>query len=179
MTLKEIKQKSLRLIEEISEGNSDLTEDPDIASKINDVVNQIQFELTRIKKLPAKTEIEIDEENKIYTMTDEMYQVFKITGTPNFDIIGKEIIFPEDFVGTATIYYYKYPESITSETPDNQELELPAEILEIMPYGIAADILKSDVSNAYGNIYSQRYETMKQQLDPRYNMGFIEIGEGI
>ena len=48
-----------------------------------------------------------------------------------------------------------------------------------MPYGVAGDILKSDVSNAYGNTYSQRYEAMKQQLDPRFNMGFIEIGEGI
>ena len=48
-----------------------------------------------------------------------------------------------------------------------------------MPYGVAGDLLKSDVSNAYGNIYSQRYEQMKQQLDSRYSLGFIEIGDGI
>ena len=58
------------------------------------------------------------------------------------------------------------------------ELALSDDVLEIMPYGVAGDLLKSDVSNAYGNIYSQRYEQMKQQLDTRYNMGFIEIGEG-
>ena len=177
MTLKEMKQKTLRLIEEVSEDTTKYTDDPDIEKKLNDVINQIQFELARIKKIPAKTEREIDD-YKIYTMDDEVYQIFKITGCPTFDIIGKEVIFPDDFEGEVTIYYYKYPDRITSTTGDNYEFELSDDVLEIMPYGVAGDLLKSDVSNAYGNIYSQKYEQMKQQLDTRYNMGFIEIGEG-
>lgn len=177
MSLKEMKEKTLKLIEEISDSNK-LTDDPDIEKKINDVINQIQFELARLKKIPDKLEYEV-EDYRTFTMTDEMYQVFKITGATTFDIIGKEIIFPDDFKGNVTIYYYKYPERITSETKDNYEFELSNDVLEIMPYGIAGDLLKSDVSNNYGNIYSQRYEQMKQQLDSRYNMGFIEIGEGI
>ena len=48
-----------------------------------------------------------------------------------------------------------------------------------MPYGVAADLLKSDVSNAYGNVYAQRYEQMKNQLDIRYNTGSIEFEEGV
>lgn len=178
MTLKEMKQKTLRLIEEISDDTSKYTDDPDIDKKINDVINQIQFELARIKKIPAKTEREIDD-YKIYTMDDEVYQIFKIIGCPTFDIIGKEVIFPDDFKGIVTIYYYKYPERITDKTKDTYAFELSDDVLEIMPYGVAGDLLKSDVSNSYGNIYSQRYEQMKQQLDIRYNMGFIEIGEGI
>ena len=178
MTLKEMKQKTLRLIEEINEGDPYLTDDPDISAKINDVINQIQNELSRLKKIPTKTVKEITDD-KTYTMSDEMYQVFKITGSPTFDIIGNDIIFPEDFEGEVTIYYYKYPERITDTTEDSYEFELSDDALEIMPYGVAADLLKSDVSNAYGNIYAQRYEQMKQQLDSRYNMGFIEIGEGI
>ena len=51
--------------------------------------------------------------------------------------------------------------------------------LEILPYGVAADLLKSDVSNNYGEIYSKRYETMLQRLDPRYSMGSIYIDGGI
>lgn len=180
MTLKEMKYKTLKLIEEVSTDTTKYTDDPDIDLKINDVINQIQFELARIKKIPAKTEFEVDEETKIFEMTDDMYQIYRITGSDNgFDIIGKEVIFPDDFVGIVNIYYYKYPERITSNTKDTYTFELDDEVLEIMPYGIAGDILKSDVSNAYGNIYSQRYEAMKQQLDPRFNMGFIEIGEGI
>ena len=178
MTLGEMKKKTLRLIEEINENSEYLTDDPDISAKINDVINQIQFELSRLKKIPAKMEYEVDD-YKILEMTDEMYQVFKITGCNTFDIIGKEIIFPDNFEGEVNIYYYKYPDRITANTKDNYTFELTDDVLEIMPYGVAGDLLKSDVSNAYGNIYSQRYETMKQQLDSRYNMGFIEIGEGI
>ena len=57
MTLKEMKQKTLRLIEEINPESELLTDDPDIAAKINDVINQIQFELVRIKKIPTKRKI--------------------------------------------------------------------------------------------------------------------------
>ena len=181
MTLKEMKYKTLKLIEEVSSDITKYTDDPDIDLKINDVINQIQYELARIKKIPAKMEYEVeDEDTRIFTMTDDMYQIYRITGSDNgFDIIGKEVIFPDDFTGTVNIYYYKYPERIKSNTNENYQFELSDEVLEIMPYGVAGDILKSDVSNAYGNIYSQRYESMKQQLDPRFNMGFIEIGEGI
>ena len=53
MTLLEMKKKTLALIEEKSTQSGKLTDDPDIEGKINDVINQIQFELARIKKLPA------------------------------------------------------------------------------------------------------------------------------
>ena len=51
--------------------------------------------------------------------------------------------------------------------------------LEIAPYGIAADLLKSDVSNQYGAIYERRYREMIQTLDSRYSMGSIEFDGGI
>lgn len=178
MTLGTMKKKVLSLIEEIDTDQKSLTNDPDIASKINYVVNQIQNELSRIKKIPAKKEYIIDD-YKIYKMSDEMYQVFRIIGCTSFEIIGKEIIFPEDFTGNISIYYYKYPDEINDTTPDTYELELSQDALEIMPYGVAADLLKSDVSNNYGNVYAQRYEQMKQEIDIRYNTGFIEIGAGI
>ena len=59
------------------------------------------------------------------------------------------------------------------------EFELPADVLEIMPYGIAGDLLKSDISTEYGSIYSTRYETMLQRLDPRYQMTSIYIEGGV
>lgn len=178
MTLKEMKEKTLRLIEEINPESELLTDDPDISTKINDVINQIQFELSRIKKIPAKIQYGV-EDNKIFNMSDEMYQVYRVTGCDSYDIFGREIIFPDSFTGLVTIYYYKYPEAIRNNTEDTYKFELSDDALEIMPYGVAGDLLKSDVANAYGNIYSQRYEQMKQQLDPRYSLGFIEIGDGI
>ena len=178
MTLKEQKEKVLRLIEEINPESELLTDDPDISAKINDVINQIQFELSRIKKIPAKIQYEV-EDYKIFNMSDEMYQVYRVIGCNSYDIFGREIIFPDNFTGLVTIYYYKYPDVIRANTKDTYTFELSDDVLEIMPYGVAGDLLKSDVSNAYGNIYSQRYEQMKQQLDPRYSLGFIEIGDGI
>ena len=59
------------------------------------------------------------------------------------------------------------------------EFELSQDALEIMPYGVAGDLLKSDVSSSYGQIYSQRYESMLQRLDQRYSMGSIYIDGGI
>ena len=72
------------------------------------------------------------------------------------------------------------PERITEKTKDKAyEFELTTDVLEIMPYGIAADLLKSDVSTEYGTIYATRYQTMLQQLDPRYHMNSIYIDGGI
>jgi hypothetical protein len=81
--------------------------------------------------------------------------------------------------GSAEIDCYVYPERITEKTNGSYEFELSADCLEIMPYGIAGDLLKSDISSEYGAIYSQRYETMLQRLDPRYHMTSVYIEGGV
>ena len=45
MTLKEMKQKVLSMIEELNPLSDVLTDDPDIAAKINDVINQVMYEM--------------------------------------------------------------------------------------------------------------------------------------
>ena len=183
MTLGELKKKALGLIEELNPDSELLTDDPDIATKINDVVNQIMFELIRMKKLPDYVELAVNEGDLI-TYDDietasgyAVYQLGTVGGIKHvFKAQGTIIKALES--GTAEIDYFKYPESITSKTKDNYEFELPADVLEIMPYGIAADLLKSDVSTGYGEIYAQRYETMLQRLDPRYAMTSVYIEGG-
>ena len=59
MTLKEMKKKVLGLIEEYSPSAEKYTDDPDIATKLNDVINQIAYELARLKKIPDYVEIEV------------------------------------------------------------------------------------------------------------------------
>lgn len=175
MTLKEMKNKVLKLIEESNPESELLTDDPDISAKINDVINQIQNEISRIKKIPvSKTmEVEENEEIEITDIADDIYQINIIRGVEN-EIIGNNVVFNEK--GTAKIYYYKYPKQITAETTDDYEFEQTTDVLEIMPCGIAGDLLKSDISTQYGQIYSNRYETMLQRLDPRYHTGSIFIG---
>lgn len=180
MTLAEMKYKVLRLIEETNEGST-YTDDPDIQLKLNDVINQVMYELARMKKIPAKSDKTITEPTELDLFTlDDFYQLDNVRfvdsngNEPEVDINMNYVKFPE--AGTARIYYYKYPTRITDDTDDDSYVfELSGDVLEILPYGAAADILKSDVSNSYGQIYQQRYETMLQRLDSRYNTGSVYI----
>lgn len=184
MTLREMKKKVLGLIEELNPDSEVLTDDPDIATKINDVINQIMFELVRIKKMPGYVEIPVTEGELIdFAKIEkagkyEVYQIIIIKGV-KCDQKAQGTIYKVLESGTAEVEYYKYPELITEKTKDNYEFELSTDVLEIMPYGIAADLLKSDISADYGAVYSQRYETMIQRLDPRYSTTSICIEGGI
>ena len=108
---------------------------------------------------------------------DNFYQLRLLRFSGAYDMIENLVAFSE--AGTAEFYYYKYPEIITDTTPDDYVFELSQDALEILPYGVAGDLLKSDVSTEYGAIYSQRYETMLQRLDPRYSLSSITIENGI
>jgi hypothetical protein len=185
MTNWDMKKKVLGLIEELNPNSEFLTDDPDIATKYNEVTNQIMFELARMKKIPKYVEMEVSE-GDIIEFADiekecgyEVYQINLVCGvnyTPKAN--GTVLKFTES--GTAEIDVYVYPERITEKTKDKAyEFELSPDVLEIMPYGIAADLLKSDVSAEYGSVYATRYETMLQRLDPRYQMTSIWIDGGV
>ena len=185
MTLYELKKKVLSLIEELNPNSELLTDDPDIAAKINEVINQIQFEIARMKKIPKYVEMEVSA-GDIIEFSDiekkcgyEVYQINLVCGvdyTPKAN--GTVLKIKES--GTAEIDVFVYPERITEKTKDKgYEFELSPDCLEIMPYGIAGDLLKSDVSAEYGSVYSTRYESMLQRLDPRFQMNSITIDGGI
>ena len=174
MTLEEMKQKVYSLIEEYNEDAEDLTEDEDLALKMNSVINQIQNELARMKKIEEYTALDGSEGDVVdfSSIDSNLYQLNIVRGV-DCEIIGQKIKFNE--AGTAEVYYYRYPSQINADTDDSQELDLSIDALEIMPYGIAADLLKSDVSSNYGQIYADRYREMKSELDPRYSMGSVYI----
>lgn len=185
MTLFELKKKVLGLIEELNPNNENLTEDPDISAKINDVINQVMFELIRMKKIPKYVEMEVSK-GDVVTFEEieqacgyEVYQLGTVGGVSYaFKADGTVLKILED--GTAEINCYVYPERITEKTKDKAyEFELSADVLEIMPYGVAADLLKSDISADYGRIYADRYRELKAELDPRYQMASIYIEGGV
>lgn len=185
MTLEEFKKKVLGLIEEVSPTNENLTEDPDIATKIHDVINQVMFEMARMKKLPKYVEIAVTE-GDIVTFEQiesesgyEVYQLANVGGV-KFEMKAQGTVIKVKESGTMEVEFYAYPERITEKTKiSSYEFELSNDVLEIMPYGVAGDLLKSDKSTEYGNIYAERYETMKRELDPRYNMGSIYFDGGV
>lgn len=185
MTHYEMKKKVLALIEELNPDSPLLTDDPDISAKYNEVTNQIMFELARMKKIPKYVEMEVSN-GDIIEFADiekkcgyEIYQIALVGGVSAvFKGDGTIIKVLED--GTAEIDCYVFPERITEKTKDTAyEFELTPDVLEIMPYGIAGDLLKSDVSTEYGAIYSTRYESMLQRLDPRYALNSITIEGGV
>ena len=184
MTLLEMKKKVLGLIEEINPNNENLTDDPDIATKINEVINQVMFELARMKKIPDYIEMEVAE-GDVIRFDDianiggyEVYQIDVIRGI-DYEMKAQGTVIKALEDGTLEIDYFRYPERIIENASGNYEFELSADALEIMPYGVAADLLKSDVSNNYGQAYEVRYNELKQMLDPRYSMGSISIEGGV
>lgn len=184
MTLLEMKKKVLGLIEELNPDSEYLTEDPDIATKQNDVINQILYEIARMKKIPKYAEIPVSA-GDVVTFEDieaavgyEVYQLGTVGGVPYSPKAGGTVLkILED--GTLEVDCFVYPERITDKTKDSYEFEVSADVLEVMPYGIAADLLKSDVSTEYGSVYAARYESMLQRLDPRYQSTSIYIEGGV
>ncbi len=185
MTLKDAKIKVYALIEELDLEEKNLTADPDISAKANEIFNQKMFELCRIKKLPKYVELDV-KKGDVIQFADiekecgyEIYQVCSLSGVLHIPKANGTVFkILED--GIAEIDCFVYPERITSTTKDEAyEFELPPDVLEIMPYGVAADLLMSDVSANYGAVYLKQYETMLQRLDPRYQTSSIKVTGGI
>lgn len=184
MTLKEMKQKALSLIEEYNPSHELLTDDPDIAAKLNSVINSVMYELARLKKIPKYVEMEVKKRDLVdFAAIEEVcgyeiYQIDKASGV-DYETRADGCILKILESGTLELDVFVYPERITEKTSNGYEFELSPDALEIMPYGVAGDLLKSDVSAEYGNIYSTRYESMLQRLDPRQNMGMFTVEGGV
>ena len=179
-----MKKKDLALIEELKPDSEYLTDDTDLAAKHNETINQIMFELARLKKIPKYVEIKVSA-GDVITFEDiaracgyEIYQVSAICGVQNVSK-AQGTVFKMLESGTAEIDVFVYPERITEKTKDKAyEFELSADVLEIMPYGVAADLLKSDRSANFGKIYESTYESKKQMIDPRYHLPSVSIEGG-
>lgn len=182
--LKDVKIRVLALIEELDKKSATFTSDPDIEAKMPYVIDQVQHEMARHKKIPEYIEVSV-QAGQTMRFADlakvcgkEIYQLDRITG-PIYDLRanGTVIKFREE--GTAGIDCFVYPTQITEETPDDHVMELSEDALNILPYGVAADLLKSDVSSNYGSIYASRYEQMLQRMDPRNGLPGISIEGGV
>lgn len=179
MTLREMKDRVLSLIEEINPESEYLTDDPDIKEKINYVIDMKQHELARIKRLAASETLRVKENDQVnlYEEYNDFYKLKNITGV-SYTLFENLVTFNED--GEAIVNYYRYPKKIDKDTDmDKYKMELSMDVLEIMPYGVAADVLKSDVSAQYGRVYEQAYQNALQMLDINTSEGIYEIKGGI
>lgn len=196
MTLQDMKQKTFSLIEEYYPEVTGLAEDEDVLNKINGVVNQIQMDLMKYRKINAKFSKEITTATaKEIVVSDEIekcYQIKNIVLTPEGKYTMPDentILLDDDYVGTLDVYYYKLPEEVElnpdepgegEESYDETfEFELDPVLLEIMPYGIAADLLKMDMISGYGRYFREEYESRKNSIDTRRTSGMIFIDGGV
>jgi hypothetical protein len=173
-----MKKRVLSLIEEIDSTNKLLTADKDIQAKINYVIDTKQHELARIKKISAVETIDVIQ-NQTINLNEEIDDFYKLNSINDvtYTMFDNIVTFLEN--GTATINYYKYPKMITDETDDSYKFELSTDVLEIMPLGIAADLLKNDPSAQYGQVYSKAYQEALNMLDINPSKFSVEIVGGI
>jgi len=197
MTLKEMKIKTFSLIEEYYPNETLLAEDEDVRNKINSVINEIQMDLMPLRKLPTYEDIEIEKEDDreiiISDSISDMYQLDKIElSDKNYDYTmpnDDTIVLEDGFEGTIRIYYFKYPklvkifdknatDSEISNYDEKFKFDLDPILLEIMPMGVGAELLKMDMINNYGEYFHKRYLEMKQSIDTRRTAGIIKIEGG-
>ena len=196
MTLKDMKQKTFSLIEEYYPEVEGLAEDEDVLNKINGVVNQIQMDLMKYRKINTKFTKEItsitSKEIVVNEDIENCYQIKNIILTPEGTYTMPDentILLDDDYEGTVDIYYYKMPTEVelNPEEPaegedsydETYEFELDPVLLEIMPYGIAADLLKMDMISGYGRYFREEYESRKNSIDTRRTSGMIYIDGGV
>lgn len=172
------------MIEELDRDEKSLTSDEDIATKLNDTINQVMFELARMKKIPEYVQMEV-KEGDLIRFSDiasesgfEVYQIDKVDGA-KYETKAHGTIIKALEDGTLEIDFFKYPERITEKTSGSYEFELSDDVLEILPYGVAGDLLKTDVSMNYGRTFTEEYERKIQRLDSRYAMGTFSVEGGV
>ena len=173
MTLDEIKKQILTLIEEYDAKNqTDFTSDPDINNKINHSIDNIQVELAQIKRIKTKVEFDTTKTN-VMEKPDDLFKIDKVKEC-NFEVLGNDIVFDNNYKGIVSVYYDKYPKKINEDTDGEEELELSRDALEALVYGVASAILKADISSNY-SVYEYKYQELKQQLNNANTNGFAWI----
>lgn len=192
MTLGENKKITLALIEEYSKGNNALTDDEDIALRLNLVYSTAYQELSQNKKI-LKTKIikDLDAEDSgegytEYSLPSNMYQLVRVVALnennedmiPDYKKIGKKIYIKNSSRAQYILEYYAYPTIITENTKDDFALEIDQDVQMILPYAVANDILKVDPSSDY-TAFLQEYQRKLQSLDTRRSTPTVTVEEGV
>ena len=191
MTLGENKKITLGLIEEYSKTNTNLTDDEDIAMRLNFAYATNYQELSQDKKI-IKTKVlkEITgstlEGYTEYTLPSNMYQLSKIIALDennnivqaDYYTIGEKIYISNKSDYQYILEYYQYPAVIKEDTPNSFMLELDQDAQMILPYAVANDILKVDPSADYSAFLSE-YQRKKQNLDTRRELPSMVVVEGV
>ena len=187
----ENKKITLGLIEEYSKTNTALTDDEDIATRLNFIYATNYQELSQNKKI-LKTKIlrdisgETEEGFEEKSLPYDIYQLKRIVALDennkelqaDYKTIGKKIYLNKNVDAKYILEYYAYPTVITEETKDDFYLEIDQDAQKVLPYAVANDILKVDPSSDY-TAFLAEYKRKLETLDTRRNMPSVVIEEGV
>lgn len=191
MTLGENKKIALGLIEEYSKTNTALTDDEDIAMRLNFAYATNYQELSQVKKI-LKTKIlkeisgETSEGYEECPLPMNMYQLKRVIALDaqnnikqaDYYTLGKKIYISNKNDYQYILEFYQYPTVIKEDTLDSFVLEIDQDAQMILPYAVANDILKVDPSADYTAFLSE-YQRRKENLDTRREIPSIIVEEGV
>lgn len=168
-----------------------LTDDEDIATRLNLVYSTNYQELSQNKKiLKTKTLRDITGETEKgfeeLSLPSDMYQLKRVIALDKDNIevqadyktIGKKIYINKNIDAKYILEYYAYPTVITETTEDEFYLEIDQDAQMILPYAVANDILKVDPSSDYSAFLAE-YKRKLESLDTRRIMPSVVIEEGV
>ncbi len=195
MTAKEMKIKTFSLIEEYFPELNKLAEDEDVLYKINSVINAIQMDLMQLRKINGYKELYVnktdDRDINLKNLIPNLYQIKNITLEDSLGYNMSDevtLTIPDNYEGKIKIYYYQLPKLMVLTFDSEEEsinydktftFDLDDLLLEIMPYGIASDLLKMDMISNYGKYFQEEYMMRKNQIDPRYTGGQVIFEGGV
>lgn len=83
---------------------------------------------------------------------------------------NKYLYLPKDLVdnGNLSIGYESYPSTITSATNDNKKIDLPLDMLNLIPIYIAGELYKDDdiqLATVYRNEFEAELEGLRRDVD--------------
>lgn len=194
MTLKEMKQKYRALMGDlVAEGSTETTEDSTETTenatetiqtidpiREHTVIHQVMMELCCIARLPRCLSLPVAAGERVtfdrlaQVCGSDIFQLGHVEGPDHIRRAdGTVLDFRES--GIAQIDCYVYPEPITPTTPDSYEFELTPQVLEIMPYGIAAGLLSAD----QGRSFESRYQAGLARLEASASHGSVMVSGGL
>ena len=184
MTLLEAKNTAMKLIDQYS-STTEPTDDTETADKLSSLFDAAQVFACTIKPIYKSITIAYTPGVSVLVEYDlpADFRQLKSARDENgnnywAEVLGKKILFSGDEAHTIRVDYYAYPSHISDDTPDTYEFEVDQDVQQIIPYRVAADILKTDPSVDY-TAFELVYNNMISNIDPRPTAGIFHVSGGI
>ena len=181
MTLGQAKAMVMKLLDDYMI-ESPPTDDEETLAKLNAMIQSAQVFLSTVKKIRKSCTIQHEPNGTWcaeYELPNDFSQAYKVRDENGNDyaveFIGEKVLVKDLKPQNIRIDYYAFPSEITDQTTDDFILELAQDAQQVLPYAVAADILKMDPSADY-TAFEVKFNNLMQNLDTRQNIGISFVG---